>query len=102
VEVFGVFEVGAAIGADVAKFAVFALADVVFLDVPVFGKLGVFDNVFEFYLADMPKMMQHAGTVLDVTVLIDAYLAVEAGVVMLRLGEKINMRFKIKPVNITT
>ena len=87
IQIVWVFNIGTAVGADVPKLAVAADADLVFFDMPILRKLGVFNHVLQAYFADMPEMMRHARAVFDIAVRVNTDFPVEAGVVVLGLGE---------------
>ena len=95
VDVFRVFEVGTAIGADIAELAVFAHRYLVFGDVPVFFEAGLFEGFPQGSVPDIAVALFHAGAVFDVALGVYGDFAVEAGVVVLGFSERRQIDGKI-------
>ena len=86
--IFRGFEIGPAIGADVAEFAVFAGLYLVFGNIPVFFKTGFFESLLQGGITNVAKAFFHAWAILDVALDVNGNFAVEARVVMLGFGKK--------------
>ena len=102
VDVARIFDEAAAVSTHIAKLAVLANIDLVFADVPQVFESWFIDGFFQSGIFNVTEALSHGWTVLDVALRVNAYLAVEAGVVMLGFGEKGEVNCKILSINSTT
>ena len=89
VDVVRIFDEAAAVGTHIAELAVLADIDLVFADVPQVFESWFIDGFFQSGIFNVTEALSHGWTVLDVALRVNAYLAVEAGVVRICLCEEL-------------
>jgi hypothetical protein len=87
VHIFGIFEVGPAVGTDVSKLTVFAHLHLVFGYVPVFLEVGMVECLLQGGVFDIAEGLCHGGAVFDVALGVYGDFAIEAGVVVEGFGK---------------
>ena len=87
IDVFGIFDEGAAVGAHIAELAILAHVNLVLVDEPQILESRLVDGLLQSGILDVAVVFGHSRTVLDVTVGINADFAVKTGVVALGFGE---------------
>ena len=102
VDVAWIFDEGAAVGTHIAELAIFADINLVLADIPHILEPWFADGFLQSGVFNVAVALGHGRAVLDVPLRIDAYLAVEAGVMALGFGEKGEIDNHIPSTNAST